>query len=120
MAKNISELEIPEKWKRKFTLIEEAGGVNTLNLEALTFGERLSLFWNIWALLFGPLYYVYLGLWKPALSYFAIFLVFIFLLLSFGWIEVANASGYGLSIAYMMRSNTLYYRKVVLEQNPWF
>ena len=120
MAENISELQIPETWKRKFMLIEEAGGVNTLDLGALTFGKRFSLFWNIWALLFGPFYYLYLGLWRQSVSYFIVYLIFILLLLSLSFTEIANAAGTGLAIAYMMRANTLYYRKVVLGQNLWF
>jgi hypothetical protein len=119
MAKSISELQIPEKWKKKFLIIEEAGGVNTLDVGELTFGKRFSLFWNIWALLFGPFYYTYLGLWRQAVSYFFVFLIVIILLLSFGLAEIANATGSGLAIVYMMRANTLYYRKVVLGQNLW-
>lgn len=119
MAKSISDLQIPEKWKRKFILIEEAGGVNTLDLGALTFGERFTLFWNIWALLFGPFYYTYIGLWRQAVSYFSAAFIGILLLVTLGYPEIADAAGSGLAIAYMMRANTLYYRRVVLGQTGW-
>jgi hypothetical protein len=119
MAKSISDLQIPEKWKKKFLIIEEAGGVNTLDVGELTFGKRFSLFWNIWALLFGPFYYLFLGLWRQALSYFSATFIAIVLLVAGGLIEIADAIGVGVSIFYMMRANVLYYRKVVLGQNRW-
>jgi hypothetical protein len=71
------------------------------------------------ALLFGPFYYMYLGLWRQSVSYFAVYILFILLLLSLGLTEIANAAGTGLAIAYMTRAGTLYYRKVVLGQTRW-
>lgn len=60
-------------WQKRFELIKKAGGPAlswqpykaVKNLNTLAFSERRALF-NVFALLFGPLYYIFKGLWKKA------------------------------------------------------
>ena len=78
----IDSLEVSEKWKQRFRLIEKIGwhkGVwkNYWNFKQLPLGQRFSLFFNIWGFLFGPIYYFAKGMWVKAL-----FLIGLYVLLN--------------------------------------
>lgn len=118
-ADPISCLDVAESWKRKFRLIDKAGGPDIPRFRELSFGERFSLNFNILAFFFGPFYYLAKGLWRQAIIYF-IFAVAVFLLLeAIGLGQFSRSVGYGLAAGYAVRANISYYKKVVLGNIPW-
>ncbi|MBE1237019.1 DUF2628 domain-containing protein [Phaeovibrio sulfidiphilus] len=65
-------------WRRRFALIDRAGGWDgqrLANPKALTSWELVRVQVNIWALLFGCLYYLFKGMWKKGLVFLPISLI---------------------------------------------
>lgn len=58
----------PAFWMRRFALIEKAGGAELPNKAALTWGERIQVRLNVWALMFGAGYYIVKGMWKKGVA----------------------------------------------------
>jgi hypothetical protein len=116
----IARLDVSDGWKRKFRLIEKAGGADLPNLRELPFGERRAIGFNFLAFFFGPFYYLAKGLWRPALMYFFLALALSVVLGLAGMGGLARAVGYGLAALYGMRANVACYRKVVLGEARWF
>lgn len=111
-----------DKWKERFRLIEKAGGPKLPYFKQLSFSERMKLNFNVFAYfmawLLGPVYYLCKGLWKQAISYFAITLLCIFIFDAMGW-RLRGIST-GMAVVYSLRANVSYYRKKVLGELPWF
>lgn len=70
--------EVPKNLEPVFILIDKAGGPKLPNIKDLTFTERLKVIFNIWAFLFGILYYLYKKMWKRGIVYFALTLAISF------------------------------------------
>lgn len=116
---NIARLDVSDAWKRKFRLIEKAGGPDLPDFRELPFGDRMSININFLALFFGPIYYIVKGLWRQAVVYFVVAFVLILILDAIGLGKITRAVGSGLGIVYALRANISYYRKVVLGEAPW-
>lgn len=118
-----NELEsISDPWKRKFELIEKAGGVKMPNAKSLSFGERLKAVPNIWAFLFGPFYYLAKGMWKKAISLFGVsVLVIIILEVICQALGVSDAIiNFVAPAIFGSRANIDYYKKIKLGDNNWW
>ena len=115
----ISRLHVSESWKRKFRLIDKAGGPDLPAFRDLPFGERFGLNFNILAFIFGPFYYLIKGLWRQAILYFLCAVALVVLLEMMGLGKFSRAIGYGFAAVYAMRANISYYKKVVLGEAPW-
>jgi hypothetical protein len=116
----IDQLDVSPTWKRRFRLIERAGGVAMKDFRDLAFGERMAVSVNLLAFLFGPIYYAIKGLWRPAVSYLVLVVALALLLDVLGLDRLARAVGYMAATVYALRANLNYYRKMVLRQTPWF
>lgn len=116
----IAGLDVSDSWKRRFRLIEQAGGPDLKRFRDLRVGERLRVNINLPGFFFGPIYYLIKGLWRQAVVYFvcAVTLAVLFDLMGLG--SVSRAVGSGFAAVYGMRANVSYYRKVVLGDAPWF
>lgn len=112
-------------WLEKFAALQKGGGVDLPQSIELTLGERSKVLFNIWAFLFGPLYYLAKGMWKKALSLSAIALA---LCLALRW--TLGALGLGAShfatlslligpALFATRANVDYFKKMVLGDNGW-
>ncbi|NHX22235.1 DUF2628 domain-containing protein, partial [Escherichia coli] len=68
--------EISEKWQERFSFFDQYGSPKTSEYKAaykaLPFGKRILIGMNIWAFFFGFIYFLILGLWRKALTLFAI------------------------------------------------
>ena len=115
----ISHLDVSESWKRKFRLIDKAGGPDLPNFRDLPFGERFGLNFNILAFIFGPFYYLVKGLWRQAILYFIFTVALVLLLEAIGLGNFSRAVGYGFGAVYALRANISYYKKIVLGETPW-
>lgn len=68
----ISSLDVSDKWKERFHLIEEAGGPRLPNSRDLTFAQSRKITSNWLAFFFWPIYLPIKGLWRQAIAYFVI------------------------------------------------
>ena len=118
-ADSIARLQVSESWKRKFRLIDKAGGPDLPHFRDLPFGERFGLNFNVLAFIFGPLYYLAKGLWRQALLYFIFAVALVLLLEAMGLGKLSRGIGYGFAAVYALRANISYYKKVVLGDTPW-
>ncbi|MDI9238254.1 DUF2628 domain-containing protein [Lysobacter sp. LF1] len=115
----IADLDVSETWKRRFRLIEKAGGVQMTHFRDLSFGERMSINFNVLAFFFGPFYYLIKGMWRPAVAYLLIVFAIVVVLELAGLGRLARSVGYGMAAVYSLRANITYYRQRVLEEYPW-
>lgn len=115
----IADLDVSETWKRRFRLIEKAGGVQMTHFRDLSFGERMSINFNLLAFFFGPVYYLIKGLWRPAVAYLLIIVSLAVVLDVAGLDRLARSVGYGMAAVYSLRANLAYYRKTVLGEYAW-
>ncbi|WP_320415218.1 DUF2628 domain-containing protein [Lysobacter changpingensis] len=116
----IDALRVSATWKRRFRLIDKAGGPELPHLRDLTFGERMSINFSVLGFFFGPIYYLCKGLWRPAIAYFGVAFLIAFIAALAGLDFLGKAAGYGSAAVYAMRAGILYYRKKVLGEEPWF
>lgn len=116
----VSQLDVSDRWKRRFRLIEMAGGPDCPRMRDLASAERRVIGFNFLAFFFGPFYFLAKGLWRPAVAYpvLAIALGVMLDMLSRG--RLSHGLGIGFAVIYSMRANVLYYRKTVLGEAPWF
>lgn len=112
-------------WKSTFASLQKGGGVDLPQSIELTLSERSRVLFNVWAFLFGPLYYLAKGMWKKALSLSAIALT---LYLALNW--VLGLLGLGASkfatlsvligpALFATRANVDYFKKMVLGDKGW-
>lgn len=115
----IDGLDVSDSWKRKFRLIEKAGGPTLPGLRDLRPGGRMGVGFNFLGFFFGPIYYLVKGLWRQAFVYLVCAMALAVLMEVMGLGKFARGVGYGLAAVYAMRANVGYYRKVVLGETPW-
>ncbi len=117
----IDQLPVSETWKKRFRLIEAAGGekITAAAAKQLTFGQRFSMTFNVLAFLFGPIYFLIKGMWRPAVLYFVSYAVLATLFIMLGWENILNGLSIGFAAAFMGRANILYYKKMVLGKEDW-
>lgn len=75
---------------------------------------------NIWAFFFGFIYFLILGLWRKALTLFAINIA-IFTIIGFLPVNngVINAIGIAINILWAMTANYAYYLKETKNDQSW-
>jgi hypothetical protein len=121
---DIISLPVSDAWKKKFSLLEKAGGVKLTKMKQLAFGERYTLNFNFLAFFFGPFYYASKGMWRKALVFTGLAIVAIVVLSialeMAGLDRFAKALGYGVAALFATRANIDYYKKMVLKQNGWW
>lgn len=119
---------LSEKWRRRFAAIEKAGGERTRwwrwpEAKRLTGKEKRLITSNLWAFVFGPFYYLYLGLWRKAITLSLVALMIDVILGMAGdaldfpvdhflWIVSA--------VMFRQCANVDYYRKTVLKRREWW
>lgn len=84
-SNRIDQLNISDRWKARFHLIEGMGWNeghfwtnrkrNRQLMSKFTLKQRMAISWNIWGFLFGPFYYMYLGMWGKGLVILVICLI---------------------------------------------
>lgn len=126
----MNQVDVSNKWKARFALIEKAGGVKLTKLNQLSFPEKFTIIFSIWGLLFGPIYYLYLGLWRKAISYmlFLVVFIFVFSLFLIMWADVDEATlrmflkggQTGFSVLFSVRASIDFYQKVVVGDKGWW
>lgn len=119
---------LPEKWRRRFAAIEKAGGERVRwwrwpEVNRLTAKEKRLITSNVWAFVFGPFYYLYLGMWRKAITLSLVALSLDVILGMAGdaldvpvdrflWIVSA--------VIFKQCANVDYYRKTVSKRKEWW
>jgi len=119
---------LSEKWRLRFEAIEKAGGARARwwrlpGARDLTWKEKRLVTSNLWAFVFGPLYCLYLGMWRKAITLTLVVLVIDVILGMAGdalnvpldkslWIVSA--------LTFKQCGNVDYYRKTVLKLREWW
>ena len=117
--------DLPEVWKKRFALIERAGGTKLPRIKDLSFRERTTCTFNLLAGIFGPMYYIAKGMWKKGLAYWGMGIAGILILETMvtlaGFGHLLDGVHYtGAWVAmFAMLANRDYYKKVVLGDNGW-
>lgn len=110
----IDQLDVSETWKKRFKLIERAGGVRMPNFKLLTFKERMQANFDILAFFFGPIYFLIKGLWQQALTLLTIIFAIAIASVLLGFDQHIKGVGYGLGAVFAIRANVGYYSRKVL------
>jgi hypothetical protein len=122
---SVAYLSLSPGWKHKFALIEKAGGAKLPRMKELKFGERMNVMFNIWAFLFGPIYYAVKGMWRKAIAYTVLAVLastLLDLLLELAGINpepLSRPIGLGMAAAFATLANISYYKKVMLSDKGW-
>jgi len=114
---------LSETWVRRFRLIEKAGGVGLRDSRNLTAGERASLTFNIWGMIFGPFYYLVKGMWRKSLSYTLVCFVIIEIVVLIGEhynYRGVREMGFITAVMFALRANVDYYKKMRLGDKSWW
>ncbi|WP_404764933.1 DUF2628 domain-containing protein [Proteus terrae] len=116
--------EISEKWQERFSFFDQYGSPKTSEYKAaykaLPFGKRILIGMNIWAFFFGFIYFLILGLWRKALTLFAINIA-IFTIIGFLPVNngVINAVGIAVNVLWAITVNYAYYLKETKNDQSW-
>lgn len=127
-AMPLDQVQVSETWRKRFAFIEKAGGPKLKNAKTLSKEDQKLIFplvnRNYWALIFGAFYYLYLGMWKKAISYTVVTLgasVLLGILFdAVGWSGLSKGLVFGAAGFFMLFANIDYYRKMVLNDNGWW
>ncbi|MGF6611857.1 hypothetical protein OKW45_006779 [Paraburkholderia sp. WSM4175] len=120
--------EPSDKWRRRFAAIEKAGGERVRwwrwpEAKQLTGKERRLITANLWAFVFGPFYYLYLGMWRKAITLSLAALV-IGVILGMGGdalnVPIDNFLWIVSAVMFKQCANVDYYRKTVLGRKEWW
>jgi hypothetical protein len=105
-------------------LIEKAGGPKVPEHKQLRIGERLRVMFNLWALIFGPFYYLAKGMWRKAITIFSpglALLILITIVAPDGELDSIMSAVNSATVAtFTLRANISYYRKMVWGDNGWW
>jgi hypothetical protein len=119
-----SQSSAQSSWDFRFAFFDAHGAPSTPEykeaFKQLHWKERIKVGMNAWALFFGPLYLLYLGLWKKALVLYAIAFAVMFVAVLLGAPDgLLNGIGIALGILIAMSTNYAYYLKKVKNQDGW-
>ncbi|MDQ1244315.1 MAG: hypothetical protein QG565_655 [Campylobacterota bacterium] len=121
----INALEVSESWKDKFRVLAEVGKPITyamrLRNESAYKKLPIGIKFNIWAFLFGLIYYFLKGMWKKGIVLFGSGIAIgIVLIVMFGESAGNITTMIVTSLLFATFANFDYYRTMVLEEDFWF
>jgi hypothetical protein len=116
----IASLDVSSSWKHRFYLLEKAGGPRMGKLGKLPLRDRMAAGFNILGFLLGPVYYLAKGMWRKALSLFALCALALAVIDVAGFVRVSEVLSYGIGAVFAVRANADYYKKMVLGENGWW
>lgn len=125
LLEKINSLDVSDNWKSKFRTLAEIGQPITYSmmLRKETVYKQLpfSIKFNIWAFMFGLIYYLAKGMWKKGLMIFAIGIaIAIVVTILFGEKAGNIASIIAPAGLFASFASFDYYRTMVLGEDFWF
>lgn len=118
--------KLPHVWRDKFAAIDRAGGVELPKLNLLPLTMRVRIRCNVFAMLFGVVYYICKSMLKRGIALTALLMAITLLL---PWLadllnvtaNVAhNVTAAVSAIVYAWRANLDYYKLAVLGDDSWW
>ncbi len=110
--------QLSPTWQRRVAFFSQHGSPyrreGMAALRSLPFWTQVSIRFNIWAYLFGPLYFVAVGIWRRGLSLLAVGVVIELVVDRLLGSEWSRAAGFG--VAGLFASTVNYYRFIKLTQ----
>lgn len=130
-SRDIRQQELSKAWQHKFELLEKVGAdhqsiyraMGTVEYKALGFRDKQRITFNVWAFIFGPLYYFVKKMWVKGL----LILAFIWLLAT-ALTLVEVALGFSIpDVVYWIPTAVIcaqlashdYYRKIMKDETAW-
>ena len=116
---------VSPKWERRFAFFDKVGSPfskeASAEMGALKFSERSGLLFNIWAMLFGTFYFVYLGIPKRGITLLVVSVAVSMLLWGFDTFIDYTPRWYWmiLWVFYATTANYYYYIKVRYGRDEW-
>jgi hypothetical protein len=116
--------QLSENWRKRFGFVDQYGLPNSQTYSAaialLPFWERARMVMSPLGFFFGPFYFVYLGLWKPAITLIGVSLIYALLLDAIEVPPWFDRASYVLpAVAYGWTCIPLYYLKVRRGVHSW-
>jgi hypothetical protein len=123
-AEFVTDPTLNAKWNTRFAFFERFGGPSSPRykeeFKKLPFRQKLLVNGNFFALFFGPIYFVILGLWKKALVILGIEVAVMVVMTLINVPEgLYRGIGMAFSLFYMLSANYAYYLKRVKGQDNW-
>jgi hypothetical protein len=115
--------EVSTRWLEVFALIERAGGAKLPEIKSLDRSDRFKIKMNWLAFIFGPIYFLAMGMWRQVTSY------LILMVLYFNTAEIVLVNVFGMSelplpvlsycLVWGLTANKSYYKRQVLGEKNW-
>jgi hypothetical protein len=117
--------QLPAVWKKRFALIERAGGPTRANILTLSAIDRFRASFNIWAFLFGTFYFLAKGMWRRAISFtlalLATSVIFDLYIAALGAAHaLPNPTNFAGPAFFACMANLCYYKEKVLGDRGWW
>lgn len=110
------------KWQFRFNFFEQHGAPNSPGFKAafktLTFGQKIKINFNFFALFFSWIYLLILGMWRKALTILGITLV-LMVIVAFLPDVVGRAIGMAWAVLIALTTNYSYYLEKVKGDTSW-
>lgn len=108
--------DLSSKWQRRFQFFDENGapgqGSYRMAYRSLSFPEKTLIGFNFWGFFFGPIYFLYLGLFRRAIGILALSAAIVFVAILFGAPDrLLRVLGMGISVSFAATANYAYYLK---------
>jgi hypothetical protein len=115
--------EVSKRWLEVFALIESAGGAKLPELKSLGRSDRFKIKMNWLAFIFGPVYFLAMGMWRQVVSYLALMVLYYntveFLMINMIGMAELPFPYLTYSLVWGMMANRNYYKRQVLGENNW-
>lgn len=114
---------LSEAWQRRFAFFERYGSpfqpAAAKALRALPLGPQLSISFNVWAYLFGPIYFAVIGVWRRGLTLFGIGCVLTLAVDNLFGDKASSAFGFGWAAMFAISANYYRFIKVTQGRDEW-
>ncbi len=123
---SLESMNLSPKWRERFMFFEQNGAPSAPSFQtaykALPYKKKLLININFYAVFFGPIYFLILGMWKKALTILGLaVLAGVLGGVIEAFIKIDTTRGLGIAIGIMagMTANYSYYCKTVKGENGW-
>ena len=114
---------LSEAWQRRFAFFESYGSpfqpAAAKALRALPLGPQLSISFNLWAFIFGPIYFAVVGVWRRGVTLMAVAVVLSLALDHLFGDAVSRAFGFGAAAVFATTVNYYRFIKVTQGRDEW-
>lgn len=120
-----NDVEVSESWRQRFEFFEEFGIPNSTPesrqaYRRLPLGAKFRLTSNLWAFLFGPIYFFVKGMWRKGLVLAGLAIALAVVVLGLGTPDLVDrAASLVVPALAMTTANYAYYLHAVMGSRSW-